>query len=152
MPKGSSKIPVIDIGPLFDKDVRAQARVAAALGEAARSAGVLYITGHRIPTVLFENLLAATKRFFAQTIEEKMAVYIGNSATIAGMSRRAKRFLPRAPRTRRRPTTFRATSRPMTRTIAPGIRCLGPISGPTFADSRRLSAATTPRPFQSAAS
>jgi isopenicillin N synthase-like dioxygenase len=77
-------IPIVDIGALFDGDDRAKSQVARALGDAARSAGVLYVTGHRLPPALFDDLLVQTKRFFAQSIDEKMKVYIGHSRNHRG--------------------------------------------------------------------
>ncbi len=84
MTNASPEIPLVDIGKLLGDDQAAQADVARALGQAARSAGVLYVTGHRLAPSLFENLLDATRRFFAQPLEEKMRVYIGKSRNHRG--------------------------------------------------------------------
>jgi isopenicillin N synthase-like dioxygenase len=84
MPNGPTAIPIVDISGLFASDVDARAIVARQLGEAARSAGVLYITGHGVPSALFAALLAQSKQFFAQSIEEKMRVYIGHSRNHRG--------------------------------------------------------------------
>jgi isopenicillin N synthase-like dioxygenase len=84
MPNGNPAIPIVDISALFETDPHASAIVAHQLGEAARSAGVLYVVGHRVPSVLYEDLLAQTKRFFAQSIDEKMRVYIGRSRNHRG--------------------------------------------------------------------
>lgn len=79
-----SEIPVIDISALFGADAGAQARTAAELGAAARSVGFLYVTGHGLPPALFDDLLDSAKHFFAQPLEEKMRVYIGNSRNHRG--------------------------------------------------------------------
>lgn len=79
-----SSIPEVDISPLFQEDPGGQAACAAALGAAARDIGFLYVSGHGIPLTFFEDLLAATKRFFALPFEEKMKVYIGHSRNHRG--------------------------------------------------------------------
>lgn len=84
MSGAAATIPVIDVGALFDGDAAATAATARALGAAARSYGFLYVTGHRVPVVLFEQLLEAARGFFAQTLAEKMRVYIGNSRNHRG--------------------------------------------------------------------
>ncbi|HEY4975144.1 MAG TPA: 2OG-Fe(II) oxygenase family protein, partial [Steroidobacteraceae bacterium] len=42
------------------------------------------VTGHRLPSVLFDRLLDAARGFFAQPLAEKMRVYIGNSRNHRG--------------------------------------------------------------------
>jgi len=84
MPTAHSEIPVVNIAGLFGSDAHASAIVARELGEAARSAGVLYITGHRLPPASFDDLLQQTKKFFAQSIDDKMRVYIGHSRNHRG--------------------------------------------------------------------
>jgi isopenicillin N synthase-like dioxygenase len=80
---GFTEIPIVDISGLGGNDA-AKARVAEALGRAAREVGFLYVTGHGIPDDLVAGLLDATKRFFAQPIDEKMKVYIGRSCNHRG--------------------------------------------------------------------
>jgi isopenicillin N synthase-like dioxygenase len=82
MPNAS--IPVVDISALYGSDRDARMATARKLGEAARSAGVLYVTGHGLPRRLFEELLAQAKLFFAQPLERKMQVYIGHSRNHRG--------------------------------------------------------------------
>lgn len=77
-------IPVIDISALHGGSAVDQARVAEELGKAAREVGFLYVTGSGIDERLFEDLLAATKAFFAQPVEKKMEVYIGRSSNHRG--------------------------------------------------------------------
>ncbi|ETR78184.1 2OG-Fe(II) oxygenase [Afipia sp. P52-10] len=83
-PQNFSSIPVIDISALFGNDDRDKRRVAAELGAAARDVGFLYIRGHGIDDALFERLIDAAKRFFAQPVEKKMEVYIGHSKNHRG--------------------------------------------------------------------
>jgi isopenicillin N synthase-like dioxygenase len=77
-------IPLIDISPLHGPDRVAQARVADGLGRAARDVGFLYVAGTGIDEHLMDDLLAATKRFFALPLEKKMEVYIGRSRNHRG--------------------------------------------------------------------
>ena len=84
MNRTSTGIPVVDIGPLFTTERDAIAATARALEAAARSNGFLYVTGHGVAPELFAGLLAAAKQFFAQSPEEKMRVYIGNSRNHRG--------------------------------------------------------------------
>jgi isopenicillin N synthase-like dioxygenase len=77
-------IPVVDISALIDGDAGQTAATARALGRAARGNGFLYVTGHRVPVVLFERLLDVARRFFAQPLEAKMRVYIGHSRNHRG--------------------------------------------------------------------
>ncbi len=79
-----SAIPVVDISSLLGGDQQAQQRVADELGRAAREVGFLYVSGCGIDPVLFDNLLSATKRFFALPVEKKMEVYIGRSKNHRG--------------------------------------------------------------------
>ncbi|HTC54650.1 MAG TPA: 2-oxoglutarate and iron-dependent oxygenase domain-containing protein [Steroidobacteraceae bacterium] len=82
MPEAS--IPIVDISALYGSDASARFATAQQLGEAARSAGVLYVTGHGLAPALFDELLLQTKRFFALPIEQKMQVYIGRSRNHRG--------------------------------------------------------------------
>jgi isopenicillin N synthase-like dioxygenase len=77
------QIPVVNVSGLFGT-AEQQFAVAAELGRAAREVGFLYVTGSGIETALFDDLLAVTKTFFAQPVEEKMKVYIGNSSNHRG--------------------------------------------------------------------
>jgi isopenicillin N synthase-like dioxygenase len=70
---------VIDIGGLFSPDVGKRTETARKLGDAARTSGFCYITGHRVPGAVAQKALEQAKRFFALPMEEKMKVYIGKS-------------------------------------------------------------------------
>jgi isopenicillin N synthase-like dioxygenase len=77
-------LPIVDVSALFGDDSNARKTAASAMGAAARDFGFLYVTGHQQPPELFDSLLDVTKNFFAQTPEEKMRVYIGNSRNHRG--------------------------------------------------------------------
>ncbi|MDE1172159.1 MAG: 2-oxoglutarate and iron-dependent oxygenase domain-containing protein [Parvibaculaceae bacterium] len=79
-----TSLPVIDISALYGNDPAAQRRVADELGHAARHVGFLYVTGHTVPEAVFDEMLAATRAFFALPLEEKMKVYIGFSTNHRG--------------------------------------------------------------------
>jgi isopenicillin N synthase-like dioxygenase len=59
-------------------------QTAVALGQAARDAGFLYITGHGVPQYLMDALIARTRAYFAQPAAAKMRDYIGNSGNHSG--------------------------------------------------------------------
>jgi isopenicillin N synthase-like dioxygenase len=80
----TGQIPIVDISPLVGGTAVDIAATASALGAAARAYGFLYITGHGLPAALFDRLLDAAKRFFAQPFDEKMRVYIGHSRNHRG--------------------------------------------------------------------
>jgi isopenicillin N synthase-like dioxygenase len=74
-----TKVPVVDVAPLFRGDAGARRAAAAELGAAARTAGFCYIVGHPLKPDLANRLVAQAKRFFSMPVEEKMRWYIGNS-------------------------------------------------------------------------
>lgn len=79
-----SQVPMIDVSGLNSADELVRRRVADELGEAARTVGFFYVTGHGMPPELFDTMLAYTKQFFAQPIEQKMTRYIGLSTCHRG--------------------------------------------------------------------
>lgn len=74
-----TSIPVIDISGLGSAVATDRDQVAEEIGRAARDVGFFYVSGTGIDDGLFEQLLDATKRFFALPLEEKMRTYIGLS-------------------------------------------------------------------------
>ena len=77
-------VPVIDISGLRSADRAERERVAAELGTAAREVGFFYISGTTVSDELFEQLLTATKQFFALPMDQKMKSYIGLSSCHRG--------------------------------------------------------------------
>lgn len=86
MPNSSSftSIPAVDISGLFSNQKADRLKVAESLGKAAKDVGFLYVTGHHIDPKLIDDLRLATKQFFAQPMDEKLAYYIGASKTHKG--------------------------------------------------------------------
>lgn len=78
------KLPIVDISLLFSSNLEERKQAATALGKAARDAGFLYVVGHGISQTLIEALKTRTELYFAQTLEEKMRDYIGNSNNHSG--------------------------------------------------------------------
>lgn len=72
-------LPVIDLEPLIAGSEAGRAEVAAALGEAARTSGFFYITGHGIPEAQIEAIFAASKQFHEQPRSVKMRNWCGFS-------------------------------------------------------------------------
>ena len=70
-------LPVIDLSELFTGDPAGKARVAAALGDAARTSGFFYITGHGIPQDMIDSLFAASREFHEKSRSFKMKYWSG---------------------------------------------------------------------------
>jgi len=70
-------LPVIDLSPLHSDDPAGHASVARALGDAARSSGFFYITGHGISQDLMDGMFAASKEFHNKPRSFKMRWWAG---------------------------------------------------------------------------
>lgn len=78
------QLPLVDIAGLFAADLATRQHTAAQLGQAAREAGFLYITGHGVPQALIDELVACAKGYFDQPMDAKMRDYIGLSDNHSG--------------------------------------------------------------------
>ena len=68
-------LPVIDMAPLFERGrVAERAAVARAIAAACRDSGFFYVTGHGVAGAIVERLDAASRRFFALPLADKMAI------------------------------------------------------------------------------
>ncbi|MEM6483234.1 MAG: 2-oxoglutarate and iron-dependent oxygenase domain-containing protein [Pseudomonadota bacterium] len=77
-------LPVIDLSGLFTGQPEGRASVSRQLGEAARTSGFFYITGHGIPQDLIDALFAASKEFHALPRSVKMRNWCGFSTNHRG--------------------------------------------------------------------
>lgn len=68
------RLPVIDIALLLDGSAAERALVAEEIGAACRDTGFFYAVGHAISGETLEALDAASRRFFALSEDEKMAI------------------------------------------------------------------------------
>ncbi|HEY7886004.1 MAG TPA: 2-oxoglutarate and iron-dependent oxygenase domain-containing protein [Cellvibrionaceae bacterium] len=77
-------LPVVDISTLSADELPRRIDCAQALGQAARDAGFLYITGHGIPTHLIDGLTRRSREYFSLPVDRKMQDYIGQSVNHSG--------------------------------------------------------------------
>jgi|TARA_R100000005_G_scaffold83854_1_gene51755 isopenicillin N synthase-like dioxygenase len=77
-------LPVVDVTGLRSDNPALRQQAAAALGDAARRAGFLYITGHGISSDLIQRFRQRAAEFFAQDHGVKMQSYIGYSRNHSG--------------------------------------------------------------------
>ncbi|MEM1313365.1 MAG: 2-oxoglutarate and iron-dependent oxygenase domain-containing protein [Pseudomonadota bacterium] len=70
-------LPVVDLAALASGEAADKAAVAAALGEAARTSGFFYVTGHGVPQELIDAVLAASRAFHGQPRSFKMKSWCG---------------------------------------------------------------------------
>ena len=77
-----SKLPVIDMAPLFGRDARLRRDVAREIAGACRDTGFFYAKGHGISPELIAQLYAASQRFFTlpEATKMKIAMAKGGSA------------------------------------------------------------------------
>jgi isopenicillin N synthase-like dioxygenase len=69
-----AQLPVIDVGPLLGGDAAGREQAARAIGEAGRSLGFFYATGHAISARTLDQLDSASRAFFALPEAEKMKI------------------------------------------------------------------------------
>jgi isopenicillin N synthase-like dioxygenase len=77
-------LPLIDVSALRGDDKLEIARLASALGTAARDIGFFRICNHGIGSELIRSTYAAAEQFFALAEEEKQRYYIGKSLNHRG--------------------------------------------------------------------
>ena len=74
----SDVIPVIDFGPFLNGNVEDRRRISLAIGDACRDVGFFYLANHGISSRAIDAVYDQARRFFGQSIEEKMKIYIGS--------------------------------------------------------------------------
>ncbi len=79
-----SAVPVIDISPLIRNGAGSAPAVVEQIGRAARDVGFFSVVGHGCPPTAMAALQRQAVAFFEQSLERKMAVYIGLSSNHRG--------------------------------------------------------------------
>ncbi|MGA8754858.1 MAG: 2-oxoglutarate and iron-dependent oxygenase domain-containing protein [Stellaceae bacterium] len=87
-------IPVIDYGPFFAGENGALERLAEKIADACENIGFFYALNHGVPDELIDRAFAASRRFFALPIEQKLALelnennigYLPINASVQGAS------------------------------------------------------------------
>ncbi|MBN8930312.1 MAG: hypothetical protein BGO51_01785 [Rhodospirillales bacterium 69-11] len=90
----SKLIPIIDYGPYFAGEPGALERLAGELRHACENVGFLYARNHGVPQATIDRAFAASKRFHALPIEEKLKLrlnennigYLPMNASVQGAS------------------------------------------------------------------
>lgn len=73
-----TQIPLIDFDPFLNGTDEDRRRVSLEIGDACRNVGFFYILNHGIPSSVLDRVYDQAKKFFSQSIEEKMKMYIGS--------------------------------------------------------------------------
>ena len=90
----AGQIPVIDYGPYFAGAPGALERVAAEVAHACEKIGFFYALNHGVPDELIDRAFAASRRFHAMPLEQKLALklnennigYLPINASVQGAS------------------------------------------------------------------
>jgi len=90
----AAQIPVIDFGPCFAGDAGALERLAREVGHACENVGFFYALNHGVPEALIERAFAASRRFHALPLAEKLKLklnennigYLPINASVQGAS------------------------------------------------------------------
>ena len=69
---GISHIPNINFDGAFSPSLEARRGVAELIGAACRDTGFFYVSGHRVPEEVSQRTVAASRKFFARPLAEKM--------------------------------------------------------------------------------
>lgn len=74
----SEDIPVIDFGLFLTGNEEDRRRISTEIGNACRDVGFFYLANHGVPSSMVDAVYDQAKRFFGQSMEEKMKIYIGS--------------------------------------------------------------------------
>jgi isopenicillin N synthase-like dioxygenase len=72
-------IPVIDYGPYFGGEIGALDRLAGEVAHACENVGFFYALNHGVPDALIERAFAASRRFFALPLEDRLALKLDDN-------------------------------------------------------------------------
>ena len=78
------EVPVIDFSPLRGRSEGALDNLAKTVHDACRDVGFFTVINHPVPAASIQDIFASSKRFFAQPLEERMRVHMGNSENFRG--------------------------------------------------------------------
>jgi isopenicillin N synthase-like dioxygenase len=92
----------IDYGPYFSGDKNALEHLGREVAHAGEKVGFFYILNHGVPDVLIKRAFAASRRFFALPLQQKLAIklncdhvgYLPIDASVQGGSIVRKAFIP----------------------------------------------------------
>ena len=74
MPQSEQHLPVIDFAPFLNGDADRRAMVAHEISQACEGTGFFYLTGHAVPQPEIDAIFAASRRFFALPLDERLNV------------------------------------------------------------------------------
>ena len=77
-------LPMVDISLLNSRRLEDRMQVAAALDQACKEVGFLYIRGEQLNSLAMQDLLSVAQAYFQQPLEDKLQNYIGNSKNHSG--------------------------------------------------------------------
>ena len=100
----AAQIPIIDFAPLFGGEPGALGRLAPLVRQACEQVGFFYAAGHGVPNALIERAFAASRRFHALPLDEKLKLrlnennigYLSINASVQGASTVLEADLPTA--------------------------------------------------------
>ena len=100
--EATAKIPVIDYGPYFAGEPGALARLAEDVRHACENIGFFYALNHGVPQPVIDRCFAASRRFHAQPLDEKLRLrlnennigYMPMNASVQGASQVHKATTP----------------------------------------------------------
>ena len=79
-----SQLPIIDISPLYRRNITDRKRIAEAIAEAAADVGFFYIVGHPVSQQQIAGVYSQAERFFYQSLEVKNHYHIARSRNHRG--------------------------------------------------------------------
>src|SRR6188474_325777 len=93
-PAAAAQIPVLDFGPVFAGELGALQRLAPEIHHACENIGFFYALNHGVPEELIDHAFAASRRFHALPLEEKLKLklnennigYLPMNASVQGAS------------------------------------------------------------------
>jgi isopenicillin N synthase-like dioxygenase len=74
MSSATLQFPIVDFAPFLSGDPEGKRLVAQSIIDACKGPGFFYLAQHGVPQSQIDGIFAATRRFFAQPLEEKLKV------------------------------------------------------------------------------